>query len=68
MNRGTNDKCFNCGKKGHFVKNCKTSRGVNPEYRNTKMCCFRCGRKSHYSTECYASTHITGYHLKNNSY
>ena len=48
MSISTNDKCFNCGKRGHFANQCK------------KIICYRCGRIGHYSTRCYAKTHISG--------
>ena len=60
MKNGTNDKCFTCGKFGHFSKNC----GGKKSYTYKKYgCCFRCGREGHYSTSCYASSHVDGYYL-----
>lgn len=42
----SDDSCFNCGKKGHFVDNCKA--------------CSRCGRTSHTREDCYAKTNVFG--------
>lgn len=38
------DKCFKCGEKGHFVRNCpSTLKDIR---------CFKCGSKGHYSYNC----------------
>ena len=51
------DCCTQCGRKGHFVKDCHAATDVSGkkiEYETQKVSCFRCGRQGHYSTQCYA--------------
>jgi predicted GIY-YIG superfamily endonuclease len=67
MISGTTDKCFICGEKGHFAKQCN-----NDEDNFSKLLdeleellvennlCFRCYRKGHYADKCYAKTTISG--------
>ena len=60
MNKGTNDKCFKCGKKGHFANNCYTisnkTKTKHEEYDNEEeydseeeyeeiWCCNYCGKE-----------------------
>ena len=60
--RNANDQCTNCGKKGHFVKDCHVKHvGSN----SSSSSCFRCGRTGHYIGSCYAHTHAEGYALDN---
>ena len=70
--RGANDCCTQCGRKGHFVKNCKFTKDINGEeiYDNSdctkyeKICkknkCNRCGRDGHNIDSCYAKKDING--------
>lgn len=49
------DKCFKCGKPGHYANAChKSSRSPT---------CYRCGRPGHYASTCYARSDIDGYYL-----
>ena len=45
--RGTKEICFNCGKTGHWARECKEE-----DYRGR---CYRCGGKGHEKRECAAS-------------
>ena len=76
--RSQNDKCFNCGKNGHFTNNCKKySKQIESSseyelyssedeivYEKSNYKCYRCGRLGHYSNNCYANKNIKGYYIK----
>ncbi len=52
--KGVTDKCFNCGKSGHFVADC----GSRPSTHTSTPKCYRCNRKGHYADNCYAKTRV----------
>lgn len=55
---GATDVCFKCGKKGHFIQECKEKDSSMKNYKG--KICYKCGRKGHFYTECYAKKHIDG--------
>jgi predicted GIY-YIG superfamily endonuclease len=75
------DLCTNCGRGGHWAKDCRARTDVSGnriEYEEptrtqlqTKASsggsCYRCGRTGHYSPDCYANTHSRGYSLDSDS-
>jgi len=72
---GAQDKCTQCGRKGHFVKDCYAKTDVSgneilyedeseeedsEEDEDDYVTCYRCGNEGHYSTTCYAKKHVDG--------
>ena len=65
MIAGSTDKCYTCGKKGHYASNCKEEEtdlsSVKTRPKKTKETrCFRCNRTGHHSSDCYANTYANG--------
>jgi hypothetical protein len=66
---GANDLCNNCGKSGHFIKDCKKkSATLNSMLkavselgeRGKLFICDKCGRGGHKSKDCFAKTDVKG--------
>ena len=61
----SSDKCYKCGKSGHFAKSCPTkktfisSKTTSVSSKKAKNC-QRCGRYGHNELQCYAKTYYNG--------
>ena len=66
ISNSTNNRCFKCGKEGHFAKNCYDDK---KEFKDENKCiyrenkckskqnydnsCFKCRKYGHYEVNCY---------------
>ena len=71
MINGASDKCFICGNKGHFAKECRNDEDNFYKSLEQFLCdndlCFRCFRKGHYESNCYAKKTIIGQTIDNST-
>ena len=57
--QSNDDKCYKCGKTGHFSSNCRSKK-----YTKKRNNCNRCGSTGHSESDCYANTDIDGYPIE----
>lgn len=57
ISNSTNNRCFNCGKEGHFANNCRFYKSFSYSKTYSKSLlsskkCYVCGKKDHIKEEC----------------
>jgi hypothetical protein len=61
MINGSTDKCFSCGKNGHFYNQCPSRfKPPPPTTPRPKKPCSRCGKFGHELNDCYSKTDVSG--------
>jgi predicted GIY-YIG superfamily endonuclease len=64
---GANNKCFRCGKFGHFASSCRVPVATAaPAPAAAGTICERCGRNTHVAADCYATKTLVGQVIDSN--